>query len=96
MNNDFCNKHEYVMGSKENIMRMVIKLSEEQGELSEAILAGLGMQSQRKIDAHTVEDTKGELADVIITTMVIARDMDIDLEEILVKKLETLNTRIQA
>ncbi len=94
MNKAFCDKAGYVMDSQENIMRMVIKLGEEQGELCEAILAGFGMQVQRKLDAHSIEDTKGELADVIIATMVIARDMNIDLEEILVDKLASLNKRI--
>jgi len=96
MNRDFCDKAGYEMSSKENIMRMVIKLGEENGELCEAVLAGFGMQSQRKLDVHTIEDTKGELADVIITAMVIARNMNIDLEEILVSKLDSLNQRISA
>ena len=95
MNKAFCDKQGYIMDSKENIMRMVIKLGEENGELCEAVLAGFGMQSQRKLDAHSIEDTKGELADVIISAMVIARDMNIDLEEILVGKLASLNARIQ-
>jgi NTP pyrophosphatase (non-canonical NTP hydrolase) len=96
MNTDFCDKHGYELSSKENIMRMMIKLGEEQGELCEAVLASFGMQSKRKLDAYSIEDVKGELADVIVSAMVIAIDMDIDIEEILVDKVRSLDARIQA
>lgn len=93
-NNAFCEQHGFEVTSQENIMRMMLKLGEENGELCEAVLAGFGMQRKDKLDLHSIDDIKGELADVIVAAMTLAVNMNIDIEEILVDKIKLIEKRI--
>ena len=93
-NNAFCKQYGFEATSQENIMRMMLKLGEENGELCEAVLAGFGMQRKDKLDIHSIDDIKGELADVIVTAMTLAVNMNIDIEEILVDKIRLIEKRI--
>jgi len=88
-----CEHYDFELTDKQNVTRQVLKLGEEYGELCEAVLSSMGLQRQEKLDAHSIEDIKGELADVIITAMTAARYMNIDIEDIVVGKLKVIEER---
>jgi len=93
INTIVCEHYDFEPTDKQNVTRQVLKLGEEYGELCEAVLSSMGLQRQEKLDAHTIEDIKGELADVIITAMTAARYMNIDIEDIVVGKLKVIEER---
>ncbi|MGW1804146.1 MazG-like family protein [Streptomyces sp. NPDC002078] len=58
----------------EGLLLRVLKLSEEVGEVAEAIIGTTG-QNPRKGITHTWEDVQAELCDVVITALVALRTL---------------------
>lgn len=67
--------------------QMVIKIMEELGELSEQVLAADGLQRPDKLKNWKHESEK-EVADVLITTLILAKNMDLDIGKILKDGME--------
>ncbi len=78
---------------KEVILTRTVKLTEELGELCDEVLASGGYQRQEKLDKRSSDNLSYEFADVIICTLLLAKSMDIDIKEALVKKIEKINKR---
>ena len=79
----------------DRIVRKTLKIGEELGELNEAVLAEMGLQRQEKLDSYKREDLEKELADVVISALTLARYLNIDLEEWLLKRLDFVEKRIK-
>lgn len=77
----------------ERILARMAKLAEEMGELSEEVLGSLGYQRQAKLDARTPESLGDEVADVIITTMLLAKAMGVDIAGSLERKMKKIRER---
>ena len=75
-------------------MYSTLKLGEEYGELSEAVLTAIGHQRQSKLDEYKKEDIEGEIADVIIQTLVVADLFKIDVSKAILDKLEKLEKKL--
>jgi len=71
-----------------------IKLVEEVGELCNEVLAHKSMQRNEKLKNHNQESLEHELADVIITTLILAEEMNIDIEKALESKIEKIKSRV--
>ena len=71
------------------------KLTEEVGELSCEILASQKMRHQDKINNHNNETLSLEFADVIITTLILARTTGIDIEKALKTKIEKVTKKYE-
>ena len=80
------------VSQRERILFRTVKLGEEYGELCESILAINKIQRQEKPDKEDT-DLSGEFADVIITTLLLAKSMDIDVKDALKKKIRELDRR---
>ncbi|MFF3242366.1 MazG-like family protein [Streptomyces sp. NPDC002870] len=65
---------------QETLLRM-LKLSEEVGEVAQAIIGATG-QNPRKGSTHSWQDVESELCDVIITAMVALRTLTPDAPEV--------------
>ena len=78
---------------KERILARMAKLTEEVGELSEEVLGSLGYQRQAKLDARTPHSLENELADVVITTMLLAKSMGVDMPKALEWTMNKIRTR---
>lgn len=77
---------------EKSIFARIVKMSEEQGELSEAVLNYFSMQRKTKTQTGK-EEVANEIADVIICTSLLAHELDIDLEECLKNKMEKIKKR---
>jgi hypothetical protein len=75
-----------------NKLMRVIKLSEEIGEVSQALIGVTG-QNPRKGVTHTWDDVHAELCDVILTAMVALRTLTPEAPKILAAHLETVTRR---
>lgn len=67
------------------------KLSEETGELSEAVLKHFSRQ--RKTKSLEEDPIPKEIADVIIVALLLARQFDIDITEMMRNKIQYLEDR---
>ncbi|GGT25958.1 MazG-like family protein [Streptomyces purpureus] len=70
----------------------VLKLSEEVGEVAEAIIGTIG-QNPRKGTTHTWQDVESELCDVIITAMVALRTLTPDAARVFEANLARVAAR---
>ncbi len=92
---DFVDKHyewlrkKYALDDKQkDILFRIAKLSEEVGELSQEVLSHVSLQKKAKLDKYKKENLEEEVADVIITTLILARAVDVDVNKALEKKIE--------
>lgn len=81
--------------NRERVFAQMIKVSEETGELSEQVLWKFGWQRISKKDKISDEKLKNEIADVILSTVRLARLMNMDVEELLEKKMKILKDRFK-
>ena len=78
---------------EKRILARTVKLSEELGELCSAVLAFNSMQRKEKLDGYDAENLSEEFADVLITVLLLAKAIDIDIEKALDKKINKINGR---
>lgn len=81
-----CSKTEAVLSS-------TVKLSEEVGELSEQVMLWRWRQRGEK-GTYNLDDAGKEIADVIISTMMIAYELDIDVQQALESKIVSIRKKL--
>jgi NTP pyrophosphatase (non-canonical NTP hydrolase) len=77
--------------TEKQLLARTVKLSEEAGEVSDAVLAHINNQRKEKLDK--CRDLGGELADVIIVCALIAKTAGIDISEALEEKTKKIQQR---
>ena len=78
---------------RERILLRTVKMMEEMGELSEAVLSELGHQRVAKLEKHTQEALSDEVADVLITLFLLAKALKVDVGKAIEKKIQKIATR---
>ncbi|ELS52814.1 MazG-like family protein [Streptomyces viridochromogenes] len=79
-------------GGEEGMLLRMLKLSEEVGEVAEAVIGATG-QNPRKGVTHTWEDVQGELCDVVITALIALRTLTPDTREVFTRHLARVKER---
>jgi len=77
---------------REGLLLRMLKLSEEVGEVAEAVIGATG-QNPRKGVTHTWDDVQGELCDVVITALVALRTLTPDAREVFTRHLAGVTAR---
>ena len=77
---------------EKRLLAYTVKTSEEQGELSEALLSYLSLQRKDKVQ-NGKDELAGEVADVIITTALLGEALGIDVEKCLEDKIAKIRKR---
>lgn len=80
---------------EKRILARTVKLSEELGELCDEVLSFNTMQRKDKLKSHDGENLSEEFADVLITTLLLAKAMDVDIVEALKRKITKINKRYE-
>ncbi|MFC9510055.1 MazG-like family protein [Streptomyces sp. NPDC057002] len=80
---------------REGVLLRILKLSEEVGEVAEAVIGATG-QNPRKGVTHGWDDVRSELCDVVITALVVLRTLSPDAREVFARHLERVAERSQA
>jgi NTP pyrophosphatase (non-canonical NTP hydrolase) len=75
-----------------NRLLRVLKISEEAGEVAEAVQGVVG-HNPRKGHSHTWEDVEAELCDVILTAMVALRSITPDAVRVFEERLAFVSRR---
>ncbi len=81
--------------SEKRVLARTVKLSEEVGELCEEVLAYCSLQRKQKLVDYDSQNLSHEFADVAITTLLLAKSMDVDIEKALEQKMERINQRYE-
>lgn len=77
------------------VLSRTVKLTEEVGELCSEVLATYKDQRPEKLEQHKPEDLSHEFADVIITTLLLAKSMKVDIPQALQDKIDKINKRYE-
>lgn len=77
------------------ILARTVKLTEELGELCDEVLSYTSTQRKDKLDKHDTNNLSDEFADVVITTLLLAEIMNIDIEKALEQKIEKIDKRYE-
>jgi NTP pyrophosphatase (non-canonical NTP hydrolase) len=80
-------------GELKHVLARTIKLTEEMGELSGEVLACNFLQRKEKLGRRDENSLAEEFADVIITALLLAKAMDVDIEKSLAKKMDKVDRR---
>jgi len=78
---------------KERLYAQTVKLGEEFGELCEAIMAHAGDQRKEKLEQHSPQKLKEELADCVVVLFILAEKLQVDLPQALREKTAILQDR---
>lgn len=84
------------VSEREHHLIRAAKLTEEVGELNSQILIKHKMARQVKNDAYKDDDLSEELADVLITAFLLAKSLNIDVNEALSKKTDKITERFRS
>ncbi|RVU26197.1 hypothetical protein EOT10_11530 [Streptomyces antnestii] len=74
------------------VLLRVLKLSEEVGEVAEAVIGATG-QNPRKGESHSWQDVEAELCDVVVTALVALRTLTPDAPEVFAAHLRKVAER---
>lgn len=88
----FRNSSKQLDGDKE-ILAHSVKLSEEVGELCNETLNYISLQRKSKLEKSKPEDLAEEIADVVITTLILAEGAGVDISDALETKMEKIKVR---
>ncbi|WP_369197305.1 MazG-like family protein [Streptomyces djakartensis] len=88
---EWLDSHRPVEG-REGLLLRILKLSEEVGEVSEAVIGATG-QNPRKGVTHTWEDVQAELCDVVITALMALRTLTPEAREVFAAHLDRVRER---
>jgi NTP pyrophosphatase (non-canonical NTP hydrolase) len=78
---------------RERVLVRMIKIGEEFGELCDEVLASIGDQRSGKMEGRNAEDLADEFADVVITTFLLAKSMDVDVMEACGRKIKKIKEK---
>ena len=78
---------------RERALARTVKLTEELGELCNEVLASSGDQRKEKLAKHDKHTLQSEFADVLITTLLLAKALDVDVRSALTDKIDKINER---
>jgi len=78
---------------RERVLSRTVKISEEFGELCDEVLASIGHQRSGKMDGRSAESLAGEFADVVITTFLLAKSMDVNVMEACGRKIKKIKEK---
>ncbi|NCN44975.1 MAG: hypothetical protein COU63_00120 [Candidatus Pacebacteria bacterium CG10_big_fil_rev_8_21_14_0_10_36_11] len=70
-----------------------MKVVEELGELADEILTSMNLARDTKIAAFSRENMEDEFADVLGSLILLANELDIDVEQVMRKKLKFTRDR---
>ena len=87
--------YESTHDKEKRVLARSVKLAEEVGELCNEALSFNGNQRQKKLDSHTTNSLANEVADVLITTLLLAKTMDVDISTALKNKIEKIEKRFK-
>lgn len=92
---DFLNTRWPLKDKQQQIFARIMKLVEELGELSDEILTSMNLARDSKIAKFSRENMEDEFADVLASLILLANELDIDVEKVMRKKIDFTRDRFE-
>lgn len=92
---DFINHHWPLKTREQRVFARVMKLVEELGELSDEILTSMNLQRKSKIAQFSEQNIEDELADIFASLVLLAIELDVDLEKVMLRKIKFTRERFE-
>jgi NTP pyrophosphatase (non-canonical NTP hydrolase) len=92
---DFINTRWPLKNKEQRVFARTMKVVEELGELADEILTSMNLQRESKIAKFSKENVEDELADVMASMVLLAMELDIDLDKVMEKKIRYTRERFE-
>lgn len=79
--------------TQQRIFARTMKIVEELGELSDEILTSMNLQRNSKIAQFSHQNIEDEFADVLASLLLLGNELNIDIEEVMVRKIALTRER---
>lgn len=79
----------------QRVFARTMKIVEELGELADEILTSMNLQRDSKIAKFSKENVEDEFADVLGSLILLAIELDIDIEKVVQKKIDYTRERFE-
>ncbi|MBU0953174.1 MAG: hypothetical protein KKA90_01995 [Nanoarchaeota archaeon] len=87
--------YKHTLDSEKMLLARSVKLAEEVGELCSAVLAHKSIQRKEKLDGWDKTKLEEEVADVVFTTFLLAKALDVNIEEAMEQKIIKIDQRYE-
>ncbi len=92
---DFLNERWPLEDKHHRTFARMMKVTEELGELSDEILTSMNLQRDSKVAEFSRKNVEDEFADVLGSLILLAIEMNIDVEEAIQRKIEYTRDRFE-
>lgn len=92
---DFLNTKWPLKDNDQRVFARTMKIVEELGELADEILTSMNLQRDSKIAKFTKENIEDEFADVLGSLILLAIELNIDIEKVMQKKIDYTKERFE-
>jgi len=91
----FLNERWPLKSHDQRVFARTMKIVEELGELADEILTSMNLQRNSKIEAFSRENIEDEFADVLASLILLANEMDLDVEKVIRRKIQFTRERFE-
>jgi len=91
----FLNEKWPLKDKDQKVFARTMKIVEELGELADEILTSMNLQRKSKIAKFSRENVEDEFADVMGSLILLAIELDIDVEKVMQKKIKFTRERFE-
>lgn len=91
----FLNQRWPLKTADQRIFARTMKIVEELGELADEILTSMNLQRNSKVAKFSQQNMKDEFADVLASMILLAIELDIDLDQVMKKKIDYTRERFE-
>jgi len=92
---DFLNERWPLKTKQQRTFARTMKIVEELGELADEILTSMNLQRNTKISQFTKQNIEDEFADVLASLVLLGIELDIDISEVIKRKIEFTRRRFE-
>jgi len=89
------NKNWPLKSHQQRVFARNMKIVEEMGEMADEILTSMNLQRNSKIAKFSQENVQDEFADVLASLILLAIELDIDVETVIKKKIKLTRVRFE-
>lgn len=90
---EFLNTRWPLKNDEQRVFARTMKIMEELGELSDEILTSMNLQRNTKIANFSHQNVEDEFADVLGSLILLGIELDIDVAEVMKRKIEFTKDR---
>lgn len=91
----FLNERWPIKDQEQRVFARTMKIVEELGELADEILTSMNLQRDSKIAKFSRQNIEDEFADVFGSLILLAEELNIDVEEVMKRKIEFTRERFE-